>query len=235
MRTVPASLLPLVPLFCRSLTQMGTAKESFIELTERMGRKTGGLSIYPFTSPVRGKEDPVAYVMVGGGRVVGGTGQRGVSSGTVGHGWGVMYLCGMCLGLGGGTGMCLGFGGGYGHVPWFGGGVRACVLVGGGGTGMCLGLGGGYGHMSWFGGGVRGGKVVSLLSLVSFLADSSIDRRWGGGLQPQKTTPNNMQWLAPLPLPPQHSMACPPTPAPLPLPSCPCPHALPPRPSHLTP
>lgn len=39
MRGVPAELLPLVPLFCRSLTQMGTQKENFIELTERIGRK----------------------------------------------------------------------------------------------------------------------------------------------------------------------------------------------------
>lgn len=61
---VPANLLPLVPLFCRSLTQMGTAKESFVELTERIGRKTGGLSISPFTSPVRNKKEPVAKIMV---------------------------------------------------------------------------------------------------------------------------------------------------------------------------
>jgi len=65
MRGVPAHLLSLVPLFCRSLTNMATQKESFIELTERIGCKTGGLSVYPFTSAVRGKPDsPVAYVMV---------------------------------------------------------------------------------------------------------------------------------------------------------------------------
>lgn len=43
---------------------MGTAKESFIELTERIGRKTGGLSVYPFTSAKRGSEQPVAYLIV---------------------------------------------------------------------------------------------------------------------------------------------------------------------------
>lgn len=43
---------------------MGTDKESFVELTERIGRKTGGLSVYPFTSAKRGQEQPVAYVMV---------------------------------------------------------------------------------------------------------------------------------------------------------------------------
>jgi len=67
MRGVPAHLLPLVPLFCRSLTNMATETESFVELTERIGRKTGGLSVYTFTSPLRGKpEEPVAYVMVRG-------------------------------------------------------------------------------------------------------------------------------------------------------------------------
>jgi Peptidase M16C associated len=51
--------------FCRALTQMGTEKESFIELTERIGRKTGGLSVYPFTSSVQGSPEPVAFLMVG--------------------------------------------------------------------------------------------------------------------------------------------------------------------------
>jgi hypothetical protein len=43
---------------------MGTQKESFIELTERIGRKTGGISVYPFSSAKRGQEQPVAYLMV---------------------------------------------------------------------------------------------------------------------------------------------------------------------------
>lgn len=67
MRRVPKALLPLVPLFCRSLTQMGTDTESFVELTERIGRKTGGLSAYPFTSAKRGAPlEPVALVMLRG-------------------------------------------------------------------------------------------------------------------------------------------------------------------------
>jgi Zn-dependent M16 (insulinase) family peptidase len=63
---LPGHLLPLVPLFCRSLTQMGTATESFVELTERIGRKTGGLSVSPFTTPVRGQTEPIAKIMVRG-------------------------------------------------------------------------------------------------------------------------------------------------------------------------
>lgn len=66
MSGMPAQLLPLVPLFCRSLTQMGTEKESFIELTERIGRKTGGVSVYPFSSAKRGADTPVSYIMIRG-------------------------------------------------------------------------------------------------------------------------------------------------------------------------
>jgi Zn-dependent M16 (insulinase) family peptidase len=64
MKALPQHLLPLLPLFCRSLTQMGTDKESFIELTERIGRKTGGLSFSTFISSVKGKQEPVAKFMV---------------------------------------------------------------------------------------------------------------------------------------------------------------------------
>lgn len=66
MKGVPTRLLPLVPLFCRCLTQMGTEKESFVELTERIGRATGGLSISPFVSDKRGAADPVALLMLRG-------------------------------------------------------------------------------------------------------------------------------------------------------------------------
>lgn len=43
---------------------MGTKKESETELIERIGRKTGGLSVYPFTSSVKDSPDPVAFLMV---------------------------------------------------------------------------------------------------------------------------------------------------------------------------
>ena len=51
---------------CRSLTQMGTQSESFIDLTDRLGRQTGGLSFYPFISSRRGSPEPLAYLMVRG-------------------------------------------------------------------------------------------------------------------------------------------------------------------------
>ena len=54
------------PCSCRCLTQMGTQKESFIELTERIGRKTGGLSVSPFVSDRRGTTEPLALIMISG-------------------------------------------------------------------------------------------------------------------------------------------------------------------------
>lgn len=55
----------------RCLTQMGTAKESFVELTERIGRKTGGLAASPLVADVRGEREPAAYLMVSGKAMAG--------------------------------------------------------------------------------------------------------------------------------------------------------------------
>ena len=45
---LPQELLPYLKLFGRSLTGIGTESESFVKLSQRIGRKTGG--IYPTTS-----------------------------------------------------------------------------------------------------------------------------------------------------------------------------------------
>ena len=66
LQTVPARLLPLVPLFCRALTNMGTAKESFVQLQQRIGATTGGVGVSSFTSDVRGRAEPAAYVVIRG-------------------------------------------------------------------------------------------------------------------------------------------------------------------------
>lgn len=59
-------LLPLIPLFCQSLLEMGTKDMDFVQLNQLIGRKTGGISVYPFTSSVRGHEDPCARLIVRG-------------------------------------------------------------------------------------------------------------------------------------------------------------------------
>lgn len=50
----------------QSLLEMGTKDMDFVQLNQLIGRKTGGISVYPFTSPVRGKEDPLTRIIVRG-------------------------------------------------------------------------------------------------------------------------------------------------------------------------
>lgn len=38
----------------------------FVQLNQLIGRKTGGISVYPLTSSVRGKEDPCSHIIVRG-------------------------------------------------------------------------------------------------------------------------------------------------------------------------
>ncbi|XP_059647770.1 presequence protease 1, chloroplastic/mitochondrial [Cornus florida] len=66
MSSLKPELLPLVPLFCQSLLEMGTKDLDFVQLNQLIGRKTGGISVYPFTSSMRGKEDPCSHIIVRG-------------------------------------------------------------------------------------------------------------------------------------------------------------------------
>lgn len=59
-------LLPLVPLFCQSLLEMGTKDMDFVQLNQLIGRRTGGISVYPFTSSLRDSQDPCARLIVRG-------------------------------------------------------------------------------------------------------------------------------------------------------------------------
>lgn len=45
---------------------MGTKDMNFVQLNQLIGRKTGGISVYPFTSSVRGSKDPCARLIVRG-------------------------------------------------------------------------------------------------------------------------------------------------------------------------
>ncbi|KAL5855616.1 hypothetical protein ACOSQ4_005418 [Xanthoceras sorbifolium] len=71
MSSLKQELLPLVPLFCQSLLEMGTKDLSFVQLNQLIGRKTGGISVYPFTSSIRGKEDPSCHMIVRGKAMAG--------------------------------------------------------------------------------------------------------------------------------------------------------------------
>ncbi|XP_057733063.1 presequence protease 1, chloroplastic/mitochondrial-like [Arachis stenosperma] len=71
MSSLKRELLPLVPLFCQSLLEMGTKDLTFVQLNQLIGRKTGGISVYPFTSSVRGKDDPSSHMIVRGKAMAG--------------------------------------------------------------------------------------------------------------------------------------------------------------------
>ncbi|KAM2364242.1 hypothetical protein ACFX1X_003213 [Malus domestica] len=71
MSSLKQELLPLVPLFCQSLLEMGTKDLSFVQLNQLTGRKTGGISVYPMTSSVHGKADPCSHIIVRGKAMAG--------------------------------------------------------------------------------------------------------------------------------------------------------------------
>ncbi|KDP42318.1 hypothetical protein JCGZ_01642 [Jatropha curcas] len=71
MRSLKQELLPLVPLFCQSLLEMGTKDLTFVQLNQLIGRKTGGISVYPFTSSIRGQEQPCSHMIVRGKAMAG--------------------------------------------------------------------------------------------------------------------------------------------------------------------
>ena len=48
---LPEDLLPYMSLFAEALTEMGTAKEDFVALTQRINRKVGGVHQFVLVSP----------------------------------------------------------------------------------------------------------------------------------------------------------------------------------------
>lgn len=66
LRTVPAALLPYLPLFGRALTEMGTEQEDFVKLSQRIGRNTGGVWASRLTSLHNDRKQHVAWFMLRG-------------------------------------------------------------------------------------------------------------------------------------------------------------------------
>jgi hypothetical protein len=63
---VPQHLLPYVKLFGQALVEMGTEKEDYVRLNQRIGRKTGGVWPSSFTSPVRNDSGGAAWFFLSG-------------------------------------------------------------------------------------------------------------------------------------------------------------------------
>mmetsp|Transcript_14152 Transcript_14152/g.34028 ORF Transcript_14152/g.34028 Transcript_14152/m.34028 type:complete len:1117 (-) Transcript_14152:229-3579(-) len=75
LHAVPMELMPLVPLWCRAMQRMGTAKKSFVDFDQSMGATTGGFGLSPFASSIRGSDDVAAYLVLRGKSTAGQAGQ----------------------------------------------------------------------------------------------------------------------------------------------------------------
>ena len=61
---LPEKYLPYVPLFGRALVEMGTEKEDFVTLTQRISRKTGGIRPQSYISAVKDTRQSAAWLFL---------------------------------------------------------------------------------------------------------------------------------------------------------------------------
>jgi hypothetical protein len=66
LHTLPQELLPYVSLFGQSLLKIGTETEDFVTLSQRIGRKTGGIWTTSLVSSVREQAESVAWFFLRG-------------------------------------------------------------------------------------------------------------------------------------------------------------------------
>ncbi len=66
LRGLPQAYLPYLGLFTRALFEMGTETEDYVKLTQRIGRKTGGVYASTFISSMDSSEQSTAWLMVRG-------------------------------------------------------------------------------------------------------------------------------------------------------------------------
>lgn len=66
LHTLPQELLPYVPLFGQALVKIGTEAEDFVKLSQRIGRKTGGVWPSTFTSAVKDSQKAATYLLLRG-------------------------------------------------------------------------------------------------------------------------------------------------------------------------
>ncbi|HMQ54298.1 MAG TPA: insulinase family protein [Anaerolineae bacterium] len=66
LHTLPQELLPYISLFGQTLTKMGTTSESFVKLSQRIGRKTGGVWTSSVISAVKDQPEAEAWLFLRG-------------------------------------------------------------------------------------------------------------------------------------------------------------------------
>ena len=70
LRCLPAEYLSYVPLFGRAFVELGTEKEDFVALTQRISRTTGGIHPQSFTSALRDSQGSAAWLFLRGKALV---------------------------------------------------------------------------------------------------------------------------------------------------------------------
>ncbi|MCG6981719.1 MAG: insulinase family protein, partial [Deltaproteobacteria bacterium] len=66
LRAIEQEYLPYVPIFGRSLVELGTEQEDFVTLTQRISRDTGGIFPQTFSSAVKGEEEAACWLFLRG-------------------------------------------------------------------------------------------------------------------------------------------------------------------------
>jgi presequence protease len=64
LHVLPSEWLPYIPLFSRALLETGTKREDFIQLTQHIGRATGGIHPTTFTSAKQGQPEGCAWLFL---------------------------------------------------------------------------------------------------------------------------------------------------------------------------
>ena len=75
LHNLPADLLPFVGLFGRVLLQMGTERQNYVQLTQRIGRETGGINSATLTSTIRESDQSALWFFLRGKAVTSQTGE----------------------------------------------------------------------------------------------------------------------------------------------------------------
>lgn len=71
LHVLPKDLLPLTEIFVRALTEMGTDKEDYVKLSQRIGKNTGGIQGSAVSTTVRGSGENVSKLFIRGKATMG--------------------------------------------------------------------------------------------------------------------------------------------------------------------
>ena len=66
LHALPPDLLPLTEIFARALLKMGTAKEDYVKLSQRIGKSTGGIYGSTMTATALGSQESIARLFLRG-------------------------------------------------------------------------------------------------------------------------------------------------------------------------